>query len=171
MKVEIIDTGYYSQNCYVLKKDNYALVIDPGSKFEEIKAAIADDQLLAVLLTHHHFDHVGAVDELLATYIVPIIDSKSDNFQKINPFYFEIISTPGHTSDSITFYFVEEKIMFTGDFLFAGGIGRTDLPGGSMKQMQESLKKIFNYPKDTIIYPGHGGTLYIQQTIYIIIRY
>lgn len=70
-------------------------------------------------------------------------------------FNFKVIFTPGHSWDSKTYYFEEDKIMFTGDFIFKGTIGRTDL-GGSDKDMMKSLKMIMTYPDDIVIYPGHG---------------
>ena len=75
----------------------------------------------------------------------------------INDFDYEIIKTPGHSSDSITFYFKKEKIMFVGDFIFENGIGRTDLESGSIIDMKNSLAKISKYDDDIILYPGHGN--------------
>ena len=75
---------------------------------------------------------------------------------KIKDFNYEVIETKGHTKDSLTFYFKEDKVMFTGDFLFKGTIGRMDLEGGDINDMKESLKLIFTYPMNTTIYPGHG---------------
>ena len=77
------------------------------------------------------------------------------NQYKNKTFKYEVIATPGHTNDSKTFYFADEKIMFTGDFLFYNSIGRMDLPTGSHEEMQKSLEKISKYPLDTKIYPGH----------------
>ena len=65
------------------------------------------------------------------------------------------IYTPGHSKDSVTFYFEEEKIMFIGDFIFKESIGRCDLPGGSEAEMKQSIKKILEYPDDIRLYPGH----------------
>ena len=73
----------------------------------------------------------------------------------IGPFDIEVIYTKGHTNDSVTYYFKEEKIMFTGDFIFKNSIGRTDL-GGNTKDMIESINKIKHYDDSIIIYPGHG---------------
>ncbi len=155
MQVEIVDTGYYNQNCYILSKDNNVLIVDPGAKSKEIIETVANRKVLAILITHHHFDHVGAVSELVKHFSVPVIDKYDSNVQKLASFTFEIIATPGHSEDSLTFYFPEDKTMFTGDFLFKLSIGRTDFPGSSPKQMEESLNKIKTYPDDTIIYPGH----------------
>jgi glyoxylase-like metal-dependent hydrolase (beta-lactamase superfamily II) len=69
--------------------------------------------------------------------------------------------TPGHTPGSICL--VGEKLVFTGDTLFAGGIGRTDFPGGSMNDMRLSLKKLTGLPDNLLVYPGHGGTSMIRE--------
>ena len=75
---------------------------------------------------------------------------------EIEDFRFEVIYTPGHRNDLVTYYFYEENIMFTGDFLFKGVIGRTDLEYSSFDDMKKSLIKIYKYSDDIIIYPGHG---------------
>ena len=67
-----------------------------------------------------------------------------------------ILSTPGHTPGSVCLYFPEEKVLFSGDTLFRMGYGRTDLPGGNMAQLINSLEKLFNLPSDIRVYPGHG---------------
>ncbi len=70
----------------------------------------------------------------------------------------KVLETPGHTAGSVSYYFKDSKLLFTGDFLFKNGVGRCDLPTGNNKQMMESLKKISSMPKDIKIYPGHGLT-------------
>ena len=75
---------------------------------------------------------------------------------KSEVFDYEVIETPGHTSDSKSIYFKNEKIMFTGDFLFYRSIGRTDLDTGNDMDMIKSLENISKYPDDIVIYPGHG---------------
>ena len=77
---------------------------------------------------------------------------------KIGPFDFNVIFTPGHSEDSVTYYFFREHTMFVGDFIFEGNIGRCDLEGGSVSEMEDSLHKIKGYPDDVIIYPGHGNS-------------
>ena len=165
MQIKTIDTGYFGQNAYVLIKDDECLVIDPGNNYEEIAKNIADNKLLGVLLTHSHFDHIGALEEIVDNYQVPVY--KHSNLKEgklsLGSFLLEVIYTPGHSKDSITYFFPKEKTMFTGDFLFADDIGRTDLEGGSMKEMQESLAKIFKYPLDTKIYPGHEETSTLES--------
>lgn len=102
------------------------------------------------MVTHHHFDHVGALEELEEFYHVRHNEFLGKTFQ------YEVIKTPGHASDCLTFYFKDEKVMFTGDFLFYHTIGRCDLKTSSIPDMKKSLEKIKAYPDDILIYPGHG---------------
>ena len=160
MKIDIVETGYLKENCYILKneKNKECIVIDPGDDFSKIKAVIDDYKVLNVLLTHNHFDHVGALAEIINEYKVEVLNKNNLNEieYKISDFTFKVIFTPGHTCDSICFYFEKEKVLFTGDFLFKDTIGRTDLPTGSSSDMEKSLNVIKNYPEDITIYPGHG---------------
>ena len=166
MKIKRIITGSLEENCYVLIKDNDCLVIDPGDDFYKIKEEIKDLNLVGILITHYHFDHVGALDELLEYKNVKIYDyNLEENEYEFNNFKFNVIKTPGHTSDSITFYFKENNIMFTGDFLFKGNIGRTDLPTGDIEVMEKSIEKIKKYDKDITLYPGHGAKTTLDYEI------
>ncbi|MGN1338612.1 MAG: MBL fold metallo-hydrolase [Candidatus Coprovivens sp.] len=149
MLIKTVVVGDLQTNCYILIKDNKALVIDPGDEFDKIKNELNDYDVIGCYITHSHFDHIGALDELLKEYNLKL------NNQKELVFDFEVIETPGHTDDSVTYYFKEDKIMFTGDFIFYRSIGRTDL-GGNDKDMLDSLEIIKKYPDDIKIYPGHG---------------
>lgn len=161
MNIKRIVTGYLEENCYIIKddKNKECLIVDPGADFDKIKKEIGNYKVLKIILTHNHFDHVGALDELLKEYKIDVL--KKDNLEEkeynYNTFTFKVIFTPGHTNDSVTYYFEKEKTMFTGDFLFQGTIGRTDLPTGNIKEMLESLNKIKTYSNDIKIYPGHGN--------------
>ncbi len=159
MKIKIVENGDLRENCYLLEIDNKYLVIDPGSEFDKINSYINEDgEVLAILITHRHFDHIGALDEFVKTYKCPVYDrmGTEEDTYKIGPFSFNVIFNPGHTKDSISFYFFGEKKLFSGDFIFEGNIGRCDLEGGSMTDMMESIQKIKKYPDDLTIYPGHG---------------
>ena len=74
----------------------------------------------------------------------------------IGPFSFSVIYNPGHTDDSISFYFKEDKVMFVGDFVFLNSIGRCDLDGGSFIKMKDSISKLIKMENDITLYPGHG---------------
>ena len=160
MQVRIIKVGNLQTNCYILVKDGNCLVVDPGDQFYSIDTQIGTNKLLGILITHRHSDHIGALDELENTYRVPVYDFNSTEEKKyeIGPFKFEVIRNPGHSSDSISFFFYEYNFMFAGDFIFKNSIGRTDLPTGSNEDMKNSLVKIYDYSDRIRIYPGHGDT-------------
>lgn len=154
MKVKRIVVGPLEENCYILNIDNNFLIIDPGDESKKILNEIKGN-LLGILITHYHFDHIGALKDILNYKNVPIYDYKSINKDvKIKNFIFRIINFPGHKDDLVGFLF--DNKLFSGDFIFEGTIGRTDLPGGNYKEMQESIKKILSFNDDIEIYPGHG---------------
>lgn len=157
MRIECVETGYLKENCYVIAINDECLIVDPGDDFDKIKELVGNRKVLAVLITHYHFDHVGALQDVIDLYKVPVIDYESDNHQKIGPFEFEIISTPGHKEDCVTYYFKDDEVMFVGDFIFKDSIGRCDLDGGDFSKMQKSLEMIKNYDASITLYPGHGG--------------
>lgn len=167
METEKIVTGLLDENCYVLKKNGCCLVVDPGDDYLKIKEVVGDNKVLAVLLTHSHFDHIGALRNFLTKRSVKIFKKSSVEEKKytIGDFTFRAIYTPGHSKDSISFYFEEEKEMFVGDFVFKESIGRCDLPGGSEEDMKESLSKLKTYPSDITLYPGHGEVTTLDYEI------
>ncbi len=163
MEIKILKVGYLQTNCYILTKGTSTIIIDPGDEAEKIKKEIKQ-KIKAILLTHHHFDHIGAIKEFKNIKILDNTNLEEKEY-KIDDFIFQVIKTKGHTSDSISFYFKEENIMFTGDFVFKNTIGRTDLETGNMKEMEESIEKIKKYPKATKLYPGHGELTTIEEEI------
>lgn len=168
MKVEKIVTGTLDENCYVLIKNNTCLVVDPGDDYDKIKEVIGEDKVLAVLITHSHFDHVGALRNFLKKKSIKIFkksNTQDEGITTIGDFTFQTLYTQGHSSDSITFYFVEDKMMFVGDFIFKDSIGRCDLPTGSVPEMDKSIEKIKKYPGDITVYTGHGEITSLEQEI------
>ena len=159
MKIEKIVVGYLRCNCYILSINNDVLVIDPGSDGEKIIDVIGNRNVLGIIITHHHSDHDGAVNDLVDKFNTKVYDKDNLNegINKIGCFTFEVIYTPGHKEDLITLYFKQTKVMFCGDFIFKDSIGRCDLNGGDVKEMMESINKIKRYNKDIVIYPGHGN--------------
>ncbi len=156
MVLDIVKVGYLRTNCYLLKKEGKVLVVDPGDEYLKIQNKIGDnEEIIGVIITHNHPDHVGALEYFEGDIIYDYFNLE-EGIHTIGPFTFEILHTPGHKSDSISIYFKEDKMMFTGDFLFRNTIGRTDFPTGSMQDMKESLKKVKVYDKDITVYPGHG---------------
>lgn len=155
MKINKVVVGPLQTNCYIISINNKCLVIDPGDEYNKIKEEIGSKEILNVLITHHHFDHIGALDNFDERLILDRHNLKEKEYE-IDDFNFNIIYTPGHKEDSITIYFKKDNVMFTGDFIFKGTIGRTDLDGGNIYQMISSLNKIKSYNKNIIVYPGHG---------------
>lgn len=149
MDIKVLVVGALQENCYVCSIGNNAFIVDPGDEADRIIDACKDKNVVEIIVTHHHFDHVGALDEIKKYF-------KLEENVKSGMFDYEVIDTLGHTSDSRSIYFENEKVMFTGDFLFYRSIGRTDLDTGSDIDMMKSLEKISKYPDDIVIYPGHG---------------
>lgn len=157
MNITKIVLGFLDTNCYILKKGNNCLVVDPASEFNKIKNEIGNLNLVGILVTHHHFDHIGALEEVKKYYNVPVYDYNNSK-NNCDYFDFDIINNPGHTSDSVSFYFEQENVMFVGDFIFKESIGRTDLDTGSDKDMFKSLNMIKKYDNNITLYPGHGDS-------------
>jgi len=172
MKINIIKclSDNYSYSIFD-EKTNTVGVIDP-SEFKPIDNFINQTykKIDYILITHHHFDHVGGNIDLKAKYKCKVVGNKADanripaidillddnsDFQlgKIN---FEIISLPGHTANHICYYSKEHKTVFTGDTLFSLGCGRVF--EGTMEEMYNSLMKLKKLPSDTLMYCGHEYT-------------
>lgn len=171
MNIKRIVVGELECNCYILEKDGNILIIDPGDEFDKVFSIIKDKKLIGIIVTHYHFDHIGLLDMLKDKYNVCVYDINNmcEGKNVIGNFNFEVIYTPGHKEDAITIYFRDENVMFTGDFLFKGSIGRCDLPGGNIFDMIASINKIKEYG-NSLVYPGHGDStnlLYeIKNNIY-----
>lgn len=147
------------ENCYIIIDDNNSncLIVDPGDEVEKIIDAINGFKVQGILITHYHFDHIGALDELREKYKCRVYDfNNKEEWVSISDFKFYVISTLGHKEDAVTFYFKDEKVMFAGDFLFYHTVGRCDLEGGNFSEMLDSIDKIKKYDRDTLVYPGHG---------------
>jgi glyoxylase-like metal-dependent hydrolase (beta-lactamase superfamily II) len=168
MRIKSLKVGSLQTNCYIVENGE-TLVIDPGFEAENILREIGRLKVKAVILTHGHYDHVTSAFELNAPVWIGEKDGammvfsttrKADRLlkdgEKIGDF--KVISTPGHTPGGLCLYNEKEKIVFTGDTLFAGDYGRTDLPGSSETEMVASLKKLLKLPPETVVYPGHGYT-------------
>ena len=159
MNINYIKVGLLQCNCYLIEKDNKYLLVDPGDDLEKIEEFIKDKEIVGILITHSHFDHVASVYDLVKKYHYKVYDLNNLKIgeNQIDKFVFELIPTFGHTMDSVCYYFKKEKVMFTGDFLFHNTIGRCDLEESNPKAMLKSIEKIKKYPKDITIYPGHGS--------------
>lgn len=183
MEINILPIGLYGENVYLLHENNHVLIIDPGDHAEIISKYIGGNEILdGIILTHGHEDHTKACDDLMdmflsvKAYIHPndlqLIDPKhptgsgydgivyhhvdelNDGDMKIGIFELKIVHTPGHTSGSVCIIY--RNIIFSGDTLFAGSIGRTDLFSGNESEIIQSLKILSHLPKDMQVLPGHG---------------
>jgi len=190
MLVETFIVGILSTNCYVAScpETKEAIVIDPGLDFSsEIQPIFkyikqANLEVKFIVNTHGHSDHVKGNTVFQEKYKVPVcihpLDShfiegeakvkfpadvmlNEGTFLHCSSESLQVMHTPGHTPGSICL--VGELLIFTGDTLFAGGIGRTDFPEGSMSDMAASLKKLTSLPDYLLVYPGHGETSLIRE--------
>ena len=158
MDIKVLVVGDLQENCYVCSVGDNAFIVDPGDEANKIIDACKGKNVVEIIITHHHFDHVGALKEVLENYNTKVYDFnnlKEQNYM-IGPFSFSVIYNPGHTDDSISFYFKEDKVMFVGDFVFLNSIGRCDLDGGSFIKMKDSISKLIKMENDITLYPGHG---------------
>lgn len=164
MKIDKVVVGYLEENCYILRKEDNILVIDPGDEIDKIKEVIGDSNVVGVLITHNHFDHVGSLSFFDKNIIYDYSNLKDKEYN-IHNFKFKVVCTPGHSSDSVSYYFEEINSLFCGDFIFYENIGRCDLPTGDINAMKSSIEKIKEYPKDMKIYPGHGKSTTLEHEI------
>lgn len=154
-QVKRIVVGELCTNCYVIINDkNEALILDPGDDKDKILDFVKGLKIVGILVTHKHFDHIGALEELESFF------SLKAN-EKNNSFVYEVIETKGHTEDSVSFYFPSIQSVFVGDFIFKNGIGRMDL-GGNTKEMRESISKFLEIFSDVKIFPGHGDFTFLE---------
>lgn len=184
MTITTLPLGMLQTNCYILSEGNRCLVIDPGDEAEMVLAFLErqDLTLEAILLTHGHFDHVGAVKTLAAETDCRVFLCQEDlalpgamtagplfhtDFYKegdrltLAGMTFEVLHTPGHTPGSVCLHFGEH--LFSGDTLFAGSCGRTDFPGSSPAAMGRSLTRLSQLDENLKVYPGHGESTTIGE--------
>ncbi len=181
LNIKTLPLGAYQTNCYLAWEENSptCVVIDPGYEPDRVLKTAKElgKGIEAILLTHGHFDHVGAVRQIAAdtdcrVFICPEDLSLPPQFTAGPLYYtdtytegdvltlaglsFRVLKTPGHTEGSVCL--LCEDTLFSGDTLFAGSCGRTDLPGGNWARIQTSLKRLAAWDKDLAVLPGHGGS-------------
>ena len=186
MKVYALPLGDYQTNCYIVHEDDSksCLIIDPGYQSEDILDVCQEKGLTiaAIALTHGHFDHVGAVKELAAETGCEVYLHEDDltmppmmtagklyythtytegDVLNIAGLTVSVLHTPGHTPGSVCLKI--ENHLFSGDTLFAGSCGRTDLPGGSWKTIQDSLHRLAALEGNYWVHPGHGESTTLAQ--------
>ncbi|MBQ4638911.1 MAG: MBL fold metallo-hydrolase [Clostridia bacterium] len=184
MEIKTIVVGSLETNCYIvsLPERNDCLVIDPGDEAEKIMAQTYGKEVSAVLLTHGHYDHTGAMDAFSCpVYIHPadeimLKDAAWSAMGEGSPFQprkgdlrfimegsrlhlagmdIQVLHTPGHTPGCVCYQF--DSALFTGDTLFRHGYGRTDLMGGNFSQLVMSLRRLYRLDPETPFYSGHGA--------------
>jgi glyoxylase-like metal-dependent hydrolase (beta-lactamase superfamily II) len=199
MKVAYLTVGPVAENTFLVINDeaeNAALLVDPGDEPESIAQAIEETgaDVKAILLTHTHFDHVGAVkpmaDKLGVEVWVPELErhilADINNFIRfpgVGPFEsyeaehtvaggehlelagfdIDVYFTPGHSPGHVSYSIRDQLALFSGDVLFQGSIGRTDLPGGDMQTLLDSIAMLMDkLPAGTAVFPGHMGVTTLE---------
>ncbi|MFN8159751.1 MAG: MBL fold metallo-hydrolase [Solirubrobacterales bacterium] len=193
MEVRMLTVGAVAENCFVLRRDGSerGLVVDPGDEAERILAEIEEMGIGvdAILLTHCHFDHIGAVAPVARATGAPVYCPEAEiplladimafvpwpgfgpfeSYEadetlsggerlELAGFEIEVTHAPGHSPGHLIYSIAGEEAVFSGDVLFQGSVGRTDLPGGDWNTLIESIRTLVeSHPPSTTVYPGHMG--------------
>jgi glyoxylase-like metal-dependent hydrolase (beta-lactamase superfamily II) len=193
MKVFRIVNGKIESNVYIVTYNEQTYIIDPGFDYNGIFRYIAENKLKvkAILLTHGHYDHCSALDQVSSMYNCPAYMDLADmifietsspktdtvksmsvklntpiqDIHKLNNPDIKIYSSPGHSPGGVIIQFRNEPFLFVGDTIFKNSVGRVDLPGSSSQALEESLKMVVSFPAKTIIYPGHGEKTSVEDEL------
>ena len=185
LNIHTMPLGLYQTNTYIVSKSGSqkCVVIDPGYEAGTImgRVALMGLEVEAILLTHGHFDHVGAVRSIAADTDCQVFLAEQElslpPTMTDGPLYYtdlypsegtlhiadldiKILPTPGHTPGSVCLLIADA--MFSGDTLFAGSMGRCDFPGSSIFDMRKSLKKLYNLAGDYRVFPGHAAATTLE---------
>lgn len=197
LRLHRIVTGRWKENCYVIAIGDDAVVVDPGGEFDEIRAHVASEELHvnAVINTHGHYDHLGAVASTVAEYSVPFLlhPADADLLQRANFYRTLFLGDPivvpavdGDLADGQELRFGELEIdvihtpghtpgsvcfsvggaLLTGDTIMADHLGRTDLPGADRDVLLQSIDRLADrFAGDTGIHPGHGRSILLGEVL------
>lgn len=196
MEVRGLTVGMLQENCFIARAEGSetVVVVDPGDEAARILATVQEmgARVEAILLTHTHFDHVGAVAEIARTTGAPVTcpeletqvlaDINSYTFPGFGPYEsydadatvaggetlhlagldLEVVFTPGHSPGHVTY--AASGGLFSGDVLFQSSVGRTDLPGGDWPTLARSIATLLErFPDETTVFPGHMGVTTLGQ--------
>lgn len=196
MKIKTFVLGVMQTNCYIVSNDeNHCMIIDPGAQGKKVAKYLEENELVldAILLTHGHFDHIGAVDYLYDKYHCPIYIHHEDiemlTNSRLNLSYLEKpfslsasvtpasehmeisgfkicwFHLPGHCPGASMIYLEDENVIFSGDVLFNGSIGRFDFPNSSKYDTLTSIEKIKTFNFEATLYPGHGPSSTLRSEL------
>lgn len=191
LRIDTMVLGMVSTNTYILynEGESQAVIVDPADHAERILDRCRQLSLIpaAIVLTHGHFDHIGAAEAICRACPVEVIAGEKEDQLMRDPVLnlsgqfgsgftakasrlvrdgetfnllgltWKVMETPGHTKGSVCYYIAEEEVLLSGDTLFCESYGRTDFPGGSGSQMIRSIGKLLELPEETMVYPGHEG--------------
>lgn len=192
MKITVIPYGPLSSNMYLIRSDAGNFIIDPSVFPNKLKKYDIPSTIDGFLITHVHFDHIYAINDWLKIYPGAPVYAPAGEFEAFkdpelnaSSFFIEectydieltdvmslnrpnlqVLKTPGHSKDGVSFLFEdnEQLILFSGDTLFAGSCGRTDLPGGNREVLMSSLRLLGDLDPSTVVYPGHGPSTTIKD--------
>jgi len=191
--VRMFTVGPVQENCFIVREQHSdrAVMVDPGDEAERLLTAAKSlgVQIEAILLTHTHFDHVGAVAPVARATGAPVYCPELETFVLANIMDFvpwpgfgpfesydadhtvkggerlelaglelDVVFTPGHSPGHVTYAIPGSQVLLSGDVLFEGSVGRTDLPGGDWPTLSRSIESLINaFPAETTVYPGHMG--------------
>ncbi|HEX6665754.1 MAG TPA: MBL fold metallo-hydrolase [Solirubrobacterales bacterium] len=194
LEVEMLTVGPVAENCFLLRQSgsDKALIVDPGEEAKRILAALNEmgAEAEAILITHCHFDHIGAVAPVAAATGAPVYCPEIEvpilrdimafvPWEGFGPFEsyeadetvaggetlelagleLDVVFTPGHSPGHVTYAVRGEGMIFSGDVLFQGSVGRTDLPGADGPTLLASIGTLLDsFPDETVVHPGHMGS-------------
>jgi hydroxyacylglutathione hydrolase len=192
MILKMLTVSPFQENCYIIgdEESGVGAVVDPGDEAARIALAVeqTDLDVVSIIVTHAHIDHVGAVAALVDEYACPVLmHAEAEPMLKqlptqaimmglkfgkvpavdryigdeevieVGDLRLRSLYTPGHAPGHLAFYVEDEGLVLSGDALFAGSVGRVDLPGGSMEILMRSIEeRLLTLPDETRVFPGHG---------------